>query len=62
MSVGRRPVTKGFGLENPNLEKTERGAVKVDEKLQTSVPAVYVCGDLTLSLIHIYLRMKRGLP
>ena len=47
MSVGRRPVTKGFGLENLNLEKTERGAVKVDEKMQTSVPGVYVCGDLT---------------
>ena len=25
MSVGRRPVTKGFGLENLGLEKTERG-------------------------------------
>ena len=47
MSVGRRPVTKGFGRENLNLEKTERGAVKVDEKMQTSVPGVYVCGDLT---------------
>lgn len=47
MSVGRRPVTKGFGLENLNLEKTERGVVKVDEKMQTSVPGVYVCGDLT---------------
>ena len=25
MSVGRRPVTKGFGLENLNLDKTARG-------------------------------------
>ena len=47
MSVGRRPVTKGFGLENLNLEKTERGAVKVNEKMRTSVSGVYVCGDLT---------------
>ena len=47
MSVGRRPVTKGFGLENLNLEKTERGAIRVNEKMQTSVPDVYVCGDLT---------------
>lgn len=47
MSVGRRPATKGFGLENLDLEKTERGAVKVDEKMRTSVPGVYVCGDLT---------------
>ncbi len=47
MSVGRRPVTKGFGLENLNLEKTERGSICVNEQMQTSVPGVYVCGDLT---------------
>ena len=47
MSVGRRPVTKGFGLENLNLEKTERGTIRVNEKMQTSVSGVYVCGDLT---------------
>lgn len=47
MSVGRRPVTKGFGLENLNLDKTGRGAIKVNEKMQTSLSGVYVCGDLT---------------
>lgn len=47
MSVGRRPVTKGFGLENLNLEKTERGNVRVDGQMQTSLPGVYACGDLT---------------
>ncbi|WP_297641992.1 dihydrolipoyl dehydrogenase [uncultured Bacteroides sp.] len=47
MSVGRRPVTKGFGLENLNLEKTERGNIRVDGQMQTSLPGVYACGDLT---------------
>ncbi|NDV65735.1 dihydrolipoyl dehydrogenase [Bacteroides sp. 224] len=47
LSVGRRPVTKGFGLENLNLQLTEKGRVKVDEYMQTSVSGVYVCGDLT---------------
>lgn len=47
MSVGRRPVTKGFGLENLGLELTGRGNVFVNSKMQTSVPGVYVCGDLT---------------
>lgn len=46
MSVGRRPVMKGFGLENLNLELTERRCVKVDEHLQSSAEGVYVCGDL----------------
>ena len=47
MSVGRRPVTKGFGLENLELKKTERGSIVVDEHMQTSLAGVYVCGDLT---------------
>lgn len=47
MSVGRRPVTKGFGLENLGLEKTERGNIWVDGQMRTSVPGVYACGDLT---------------
>jgi dihydrolipoamide dehydrogenase len=46
MSVGRRPSVKGFGLENLGLELTERRCVRVDEHLQSSVPGVYVCGDL----------------
>lgn len=46
MSVGRRPVTKGFGLENLSLEQTERHCIRVDEHLQSSVEGVYVCGDL----------------
>lgn len=46
MSVGRRPVTKGFGLENLGLELTERRCIRVDEHMQSSVPGVYVCGDL----------------
>lgn len=46
LSVGRRPVVKGFGLENLNLDVTERKCIKVDSNLQSSVPGVYVCGDL----------------
>ena len=47
MSVGRRPVTRGFGLENLHLQTDERGRIVVNKQMQTSVPDVYVCGDLT---------------
>jgi len=46
LSVGRRPVTKGFGLENLNIE-LDRGGIKVDEKMRTNVPNVYAAGDVT---------------
>lgn len=47
LSMGRRPVSKGLGLENLALETDERGRIKTNLHMQTSVPNVYVCGDLT---------------
>lgn len=46
VSVGRRAVTQGFGLENIGVELT-RGGIKVDEKMRTNVPNVYAAGDVT---------------
>ena len=46
LSVGRRPVTKGFGLENINVE-LDRGGIKVDERMATNVPNVFAAGDVT---------------
>lgn len=46
LSVGRRPVTKGFGLETLALEPFRNG-ILVNEYMQTSLPSVYACGDIT---------------
>ena len=46
LSVGRRPVTKGFGLETLDLEPFRNG-IWVNDRMQTSVPNVYACGDIT---------------
>ena len=45
MSVGRRPVLQGYGLENIPVA-VERG-IKVNEYMQTSMPNVYAAGDVT---------------
>lgn len=46
LSVGRRPVTKGFGLETLSLESFKNG-IKVNQFMQTSLLNVYACGDIT---------------
>jgi len=46
ISVGRRAITAGLGLENLGVEIV-RGAVKVDEKMRTNVPNVFAAGDVT---------------
>jgi dihydrolipoamide dehydrogenase len=46
VSVGRRANTKGFGLENLNVE-LDRGGIKVDEKMRTNMPNIFAAGDVT---------------
>lgn len=46
ISVGRRAVTTGFGLENLNVELTKLG-IQTDEKMRTNVPGVFAAGDVT---------------
>lgn len=46
LSTGRCPITKGFGLETLPLEFLRNG-IKVNGYMQTSVPNVYACGDVT---------------
>lgn len=45
MSIGRRPVINGFGLEKLGVE-VERGAIKVDKNGRTNIPEVYAAGDV----------------
>ncbi|MBR5439465.1 MAG: dihydrolipoyl dehydrogenase [Clostridia bacterium] len=45
LSIGRRAVTQGFGLENINVN-LERGAIVTDEQMRTNVANVYAVGDV----------------
>lgn len=45
VSVGRRPVIGGIGLESIGV-LTERGAVVTDGQMKTSVPGVFAAGDV----------------
>lgn len=46
VAAGRVPNTNGLGLEDIGVE-LDRGAVKVDETNQSSVPSIYAVGDVT---------------
>ena len=46
LSVGRRPITQGYGLETLGVE-LERGGIKVDNKMCTNIANVYAAGDVT---------------
>jgi len=46
-ATGRRPNTKGMGLEEVDVRINEAGAVVVDEWQRSSVPNIYAIGDVT---------------
>jgi len=41
MGTGRKPHTKGLGLENANVETDENGAIIVNEYSQTTKDNIY---------------------
>ncbi len=55
VSVGRRPLTDGLGLEATAVVVDERGFIEVDERCRTSEAGVWAAGDViaTPQLAHI---------
>jgi dihydrolipoamide dehydrogenase len=45
--AGRTPEITGFGLEKLNVELVDDRAIRVNKHMETSVPGVYACGDVT---------------
>jgi pyruvate/2-oxoglutarate dehydrogenase complex dihydrolipoamide dehydrogenase (E3) component len=45
VATGRVPNTAGIGLDKAGVELTDRGYVKVNERLETSAPEVWALGD-----------------
>lgn len=46
VAVGRKPYTKGLGLENAGIKVNERGVIETNEHLQTNVEGIYAIGDV----------------
>ena len=46
VAAGRLPNTAGIGLELVGVELTERGYLKVNERLQTTAPGVWAIGEV----------------
>jgi pyruvate/2-oxoglutarate dehydrogenase complex dihydrolipoamide dehydrogenase (E3) component len=46
VAAGRVPNTEGIGLEVAGVEVTDRGYVKVNERLETTAPGVWAVGEV----------------
>jgi dihydrolipoamide dehydrogenase len=54
LGVGVQPNSDGIGLEKVGVQ-TERGFIKVNDRLETTIPGVFAVGDVTgkLALAHV---------
>ena len=60
VATGRGPNTAGLGLEAAGVRVDPRGAVIVNERLETSAPGIYAAGDCTNHPQFVYVAAAGG--
>lgn len=60
VAVGRKPCTKGLGLEEAGIERNDQGQIEVDQDYATSKSGVYAIGDLIHGPMLAHKAMDEG--
>jgi len=61
VSIGRSFNTKNIGLEVIGTQIGQKGEIKVDEKMMTSVEGVYAIGDVIDGMLLAHVASKEGI-
>jgi len=60
VAVGRSPNSQDLGLENTKVTLDDKGFIKVNEKLQTTDPAIYAIGDIAGGILLAHKASKEA--
>lgn len=60
VAVGRSPNSHDLGLENTKVTLDDKGFIKVNEKQQTTDPAIYAIGDIAGGVLLAHKASKEG--
>ena len=60
VAIGRRPMAQGIGLENLGIA-TVKGAIPVNERMETTVPGVFAIGDVTGKIMLAHVASEQGI-
>jgi len=60
-AIGRRPRSAGLGLEEAGVELDERGFVRVDAQLRSSVPSIGAIGDVAGGALLAHKASEEGI-
>ncbi|NRA89862.1 MAG: dihydrolipoyl dehydrogenase, partial [Simkaniaceae bacterium] len=61
VSVGRRLNSDGLGLEKAGLKVGPKGAIEVNDKLETHVNGIYAIGDITAIAMLAHVASHQGI-
>ncbi len=61
VAIGRRPRSKGFGLEELGVKTDRRGFITTDDRFMTSVDRIYAIGDVASMPLLAHKAHKEGI-
>ncbi len=61
VSIGRKVVSQGMGLQNAGVLVSDRGIITVNDKMETNVPGIYAVGDVTGKLMLAHVAAHQGI-
>jgi len=61
VAVGRKIVSEHLGLAAAGVKVTEKGAVVVNEKMETTVPGIFAIGDVTGKFLLAHVASHQGI-
>lgn len=62
MAVGRTPYVEGLGIDKLGMELNDnKRGIKVDSKMQTSIPNIYAIGDVTNKVLLAHVASHQGI-
>jgi len=60
LSIGKRAITEGLGLDTIGVNTDDRGFIKINSKMQTNVDGIYAIGDCTGEPFLAHRATKQG--
>lgn len=61
VSIGRKIVSSGLGLEKAGIPTDAKGAIPVDDTMSTGVPGIYAIGDVTGKFLLAHVASHQGI-
>jgi dihydrolipoamide dehydrogenase len=61
VSVGRRLNAKNLGLEKIGVAIDAKGAITVNDKMETNIPGIYAIGDITAKAMLAHVASHQGI-